>query len=163
MQAARRKRHHPTIQPAYASWCRTIHGSATADLSAGIAPPTLDAAVYQRAGVIVASSNHCHATRQPDDIDWCEPRSRRTIAKLPIAIVAPALHPTLARYCTGVIKTCCKGCGPAAQSNHSDRRERVGRRTVAKLTEAILAPAFDATAIHERATMPATRGNSRHP
>ena len=124
------------------------------------AAPALDAAVHQRAGVVVARGDGLHAARRGPATGparccstWSCSRARRWCCP-------PALDAAVHQR-AGVVVARGDGLHAAAEAPDRDGHVALGRGVVPELAVGVVPPALDA-AVHERAGVVVARGDGLH-
>ena len=104
--------------------------------------------------MVFADCDGTHAARQSADVDRRVALRVRVVADLPEAVPAPALHAAGDGQRARMRRTRLYRHNPARQSRYVNRREPlIVERSVANLAGSVLTPAFDATSVHECASV----------
>ena len=141
-----------------------VGGRSVAQLTVPVLSPALDpAARSSRTGVIPTGGDGTDHTRQPAHGYRRGAVGGRAVAQLTIFILSPALDPAARSPRTGVIITGVDGADPARQPAYAYRRQAVGGRSVAQLTEPVVSPALDPTARSPRTGVIITGGDGADP
>ncbi len=152
-----REHTHPAGQPRHADGCRARGRGPVAELPRRVGAPALHAAPRgERTGMKVARRHRNHSALQGRHVHRQRARRRRSVTKLPDAVVPPALHSSRAGERTRMRVPRGHRHDAAAQPSHVDRHGgTLRRRAVPELAGTVFPPALHAARRGERARMSA--------